>query len=785
MNGMSLFCFDFSGSGKSAGPYCSLGHFEQDDLECAIQYLTNTSKVSKIAVWGRSMGAITALLYAKRDLRISCMILDSPFTNFKQLVKELAKQKASVPGFLTLAVFSVLKRSIKTKANFDIELIDPLSHVPFIKTPAMFGAAGGDTFVVPDHSRQLHDEYAGPKKLVIFEGDHNSERPLTFLFQVSEFLKEHMLKAPALPKEEAADTKEVKPIEESKPVIIQVPIKSNTDEVVKQESSELKTQKAKSDNLLANKALRPVEQAEPMKIAVNHIRKESQIPPKLQEKPCTPASPFEKGKPTFSWMNEHSSSTPELGKVNAINAPESQKLVAKPDAPQTSRHRDSIGSENSPNNPHCTPTRPKRGENGRYPTVVPFLLLSNGKKGDEPVVKTNLDSPSSNLHTGGNNYERNNLRHLTVSSLQDLNKEKGARRAPIFGRKDSQTLSSGNLLVHQKDSSPMYPARHASIHENQYKGSIKSAQSIFGVTKTSTGPQQVTIDLFTDNKSKSATIKPTQPKNLDNESIMTSVTSKVLNSMEVKKETAAHTPVKNTEKAPRPNAAMRALRENLNPNPAVKDGGQKRLFESDQKPKTILQFGNNTSFSDFSQNSSLLNNSAIHKDTKALVDSICSATPNGQDISRVLKPHNSQHIHINLTKTNAANLKETLASRGAATAKAVTPGGYSHYTSTKPATGSISQYQSRHATPIGSTNPTDRKEPTVQPVDFLSYYSVYTHQQSIQAKELQRKDSLGSLTRKLSAIDRSLSDANTLSTDLSGRNDRSFTQSGVTIFSTK
>jgi alpha/beta superfamily hydrolase len=59
--GVSVLSFDFVGSGKSDGDYVSLGYFEREDLSCVVKHLRSLDEdsVSKIAVWGRSMGAST------------------------------------------------------------------------------------------------------------------------------------------------------------------------------------------------------------------------------------------------------------------------------------------------------------------------------------------------------------------------------------------------------------------------------------------------------------------------------------------------------------------------------------------------------------------------------------------------------------------------------------------------------------------------------------------------------------------------------------------------------
>jgi alpha/beta superfamily hydrolase len=46
-NGISLFCFDFNGSGMSEGEYVSLGYFESKlDLPVVIEYLQKVKKVT-------------------------------------------------------------------------------------------------------------------------------------------------------------------------------------------------------------------------------------------------------------------------------------------------------------------------------------------------------------------------------------------------------------------------------------------------------------------------------------------------------------------------------------------------------------------------------------------------------------------------------------------------------------------------------------------------------------------------------------------------------------------
>eukprot|EP00931_Biecheleriopsis_adriatica_P029498 TRINITY_DN17507_c0_g1_i1.p1 TRINITY_DN17507_c0_g1~~TRINITY_DN17507_c0_g1_i1.p1 ORF type:complete len:667 (+),score=106.21 TRINITY_DN17507_c0_g1_i1:106-2106(+) len=173
---ISLFCFDFSGSGTSDGEYISLGWFERDDLATCIAHLRSTGRVSSIALWGRSMGAFTALLHADRDPTIAGMVLDSPFVSLKLLAQELAGRKALIPSWATRTVLAAARSAIQSRADFDIEDLEAARHVDQTFMPALFVAARGDEFILPHHAERLFESYQGEKEFFLTEGDHHTAR---------------------------------------------------------------------------------------------------------------------------------------------------------------------------------------------------------------------------------------------------------------------------------------------------------------------------------------------------------------------------------------------------------------------------------------------------------------------------------------------------------------------------------------------------------------------------------------------------------------------------------
>lgn len=191
--GLAVFSFDFAGSGKSDGEYVSLGYFEREDLMSVIAHLRATNVVSTIALWGRSMGAATALMHGDRDPSIACMILDSPFADLTQLAEEMVEkgkeQGISVPNFVVSVAIRCIQASVKRQANFNIRDISPIAHADKCFIPALFVAGEHDDFIHKRHSQAIHDKYAGDKNIIVVEGDHNSPRPKFMFDSVSIFLQ--------------------------------------------------------------------------------------------------------------------------------------------------------------------------------------------------------------------------------------------------------------------------------------------------------------------------------------------------------------------------------------------------------------------------------------------------------------------------------------------------------------------------------------------------------------------------------------------------------------------
>ncbi|CAM9094558.1 unnamed protein product, partial [Phaeothamnion confervicola] len=194
--GISMVAFDFAGSGMSSGDYVSLGYYERDDLQAVIEYLRKSNKISMIALWGRSMGAATALLHGDRDQTIAAMILDSAFSDLTVLAEEMVEKGReaglNVPGLVIRTVMGFIRRSVQRTAGFNIRDLCPIGHADRTFIPALFVAAVGDDFIAKHHSEDICRAYAGDKNLVLVEGDHNSPRPGFLNVSIAIFLRMYL-----------------------------------------------------------------------------------------------------------------------------------------------------------------------------------------------------------------------------------------------------------------------------------------------------------------------------------------------------------------------------------------------------------------------------------------------------------------------------------------------------------------------------------------------------------------------------------------------------------------
>jgi len=188
-NNITILSFDFSGCGQSEGDYISLGYYEQNDVDCVINYLNKTKRVSRIGLWGRSMGAVTAIMYSYNyPNKIVGIVVDSPFYSLTRLIEELIKEKIKIMNnFIYNIAIKIISDKIYEKYNFRIEILNTYIFAEKCNSPCFFCHAINDNFVNKKHSKDLYKIYSGEKNIMYVEGNHNSLRPKYLIKNIINF----------------------------------------------------------------------------------------------------------------------------------------------------------------------------------------------------------------------------------------------------------------------------------------------------------------------------------------------------------------------------------------------------------------------------------------------------------------------------------------------------------------------------------------------------------------------------------------------------------------------
>lgn len=67
------------------------GHSRPAPAPQVVQFLREQGRTANLALWGRSMGATTSLIYASQNLSIAGLVLDSPFSRLTDLIQDIVR----------------------------------------------------------------------------------------------------------------------------------------------------------------------------------------------------------------------------------------------------------------------------------------------------------------------------------------------------------------------------------------------------------------------------------------------------------------------------------------------------------------------------------------------------------------------------------------------------------------------------------------------------------------------------------------------------------------------
>lgn len=184
--GVAVYCFDFAGCGQSEGDFISLGYFESIDVSLLISQLHSSFNMGPFVLWGRSMGAATALLVNSEH--IVGKVVDSAYCSIEEMCKCIGIQMG-IPSLLMPAALWILKQRVESKAGFDISQVSPLTDISKSNAPLRICHAIDDKFVPVEQGIRIFDAYTnGDKKMFKVTGGHNGSRPVEWITEGCRFV---------------------------------------------------------------------------------------------------------------------------------------------------------------------------------------------------------------------------------------------------------------------------------------------------------------------------------------------------------------------------------------------------------------------------------------------------------------------------------------------------------------------------------------------------------------------------------------------------------------------
>lgn len=112
--GLAVAAFDFIGCGNSADGYLTYGVKDSEDVAIFLREVYKTITPKTTTIWGRSMGAVTAIMFAlKYGEMVDCLVLDSPFRHLSTIVERASYEASRLP----MAIISLFLFFVKRKVD--------------------------------------------------------------------------------------------------------------------------------------------------------------------------------------------------------------------------------------------------------------------------------------------------------------------------------------------------------------------------------------------------------------------------------------------------------------------------------------------------------------------------------------------------------------------------------------------------------------------------------------------------------------------------------------------
>jgi len=174
--GWDVATLDGRAAGRSGGDRGSFGDREAGDVVAWIDAIAAEKPPAAggrpvVALWGRSMGAATAVRAATLDRRVSALVLEAAYPDFSAvLVRVLKRRRLPAPG----AFARLILRRAARLAGASLHRLRPLDLAPDVAVPTLLLHGDADTLVPIADARRLAAAFPCRAELIEVAGaGHN------------------------------------------------------------------------------------------------------------------------------------------------------------------------------------------------------------------------------------------------------------------------------------------------------------------------------------------------------------------------------------------------------------------------------------------------------------------------------------------------------------------------------------------------------------------------------------------------------------------------------------
>lgn len=167
--GYDCWVFDNRAHGESEGLYTTYGYLEKKDIKAIVDAIKQKTPETKVAIWGNSLGGAIAIQALEYDKRIGFGIIESTFTNLRQIVYDYQKRLFFDVG-IEFASNMALDEAGKI-ARFNPDKVSPIEAVKKITQPILICHGDKDENISVEYGKSLFNNLASKDKtLVLVKG---------------------------------------------------------------------------------------------------------------------------------------------------------------------------------------------------------------------------------------------------------------------------------------------------------------------------------------------------------------------------------------------------------------------------------------------------------------------------------------------------------------------------------------------------------------------------------------------------------------------------------------